>query len=79
MTNQPKGEITFEYRGIIRCYDCTCDRTPEQIGPEPSDWGVHCYTCGASAPWPEHTQEYIDNYNAFFEAMEAKAKANSSE
>ena len=49
-----RGEIVFTYRGILELYDCTCCKgTDEFPEVEPSDFGVYCYTCGASASWPK--------------------------
>lgn len=46
-----RGRITFGQRGLIRTYWCTC-ANPD---PEPSEVGVWCMNCGASAAWPEET------------------------
>ena len=42
------GKIVFQTKGIFQLYSCSCGGDAE-----PSDAGVYCYTCGASASWPK--------------------------
>ena len=69
------GRITFEYRGIIRVYNCTCSN-PE---PEPSDMGVWCMTCGARAAWPEPTAEELERQNQLYDQLVAQIEARKAE